>query len=149
MKKPAPAKSGAVRVAGTDAEIRACYPVMRELRPNLTSAADLVARVRRQMIEGYQLAYIAEKGKPVACAGFRVVEMIHRGRSIYLDDLITMPGLRSKGHGRKLMRWLEAYGRRHGCERLHLDSGTQRNAAHRFYLRERFDITAYHFAKGL
>jgi hypothetical protein len=30
-----------------------------------------------------------------------------------------------------------------------LDSGTRRTDAHRFYLRERMDITAFHFTKKL
>ena len=36
-----------VHIADTDDKIAACFPVMHELRPHLTDAADLVARVRR------------------------------------------------------------------------------------------------------
>jgi hypothetical protein len=32
-----------------------------------------------------------------------------------------------------------------GCRSLDLDSGVQRFEAHRFYLRERMNITAHHF----
>lgn len=32
-----------------------------------------------------------------------------------------------------------------GCNAFHLDSGTQRHDAHRFYLRHGFHISYYHF----
>ena len=53
---------------------------------------------------------------------------------------------RSKGHGEALLHWLIAYARDQGCAAFELDSGVQRNAAHRFYLRHRTRISAYHFA---
>jgi hypothetical protein len=40
---------------------------------------------------------------------------------------------------------LVAEARAAGCGELHLDSGVQRFAAHRFYLRERMEIMAHHF----
>jgi hypothetical protein len=36
-----------------------------------------------------------------------------------------------------------------GCDYLGLDSGTQRQKAHRFYFREGLTITAFHFVKPL
>lgn len=44
---------------------------------------------------------------------------------------------------------LERRARSAGCQVLDLDSEGHRHAAHRFYLRERMDITAYHFGKAL
>ena len=32
-----------------------------------------------------------------------------------------------------------------GCAQLHLDSGVQREKAHRFYFREGMGVNAYHF----
>ena len=43
-----------LRHAETDAEIAACFPVMRLLRPHLTSPEELCARVRRQAQAGYR-----------------------------------------------------------------------------------------------
>jgi hypothetical protein len=39
--------------------------------------------------------------------------------------------------------------RREGCRALHLDSGVQRFAAHRFYLGKRMEITSRHFGLAL
>ena len=51
--------------------------------------------------------------------------------------------------GADVAKWVADYGRQRGCKELHLDSGVQRFAAHRFYLRERMDITCHHFAMPL
>jgi GNAT superfamily N-acetyltransferase len=68
---------------------------------------------------------------------------------MYVDDLISNDESRSKGHGKKLLEWLEDYARQDGCDELHLDSGVQRFDAHRFYQREGMHISCHHFAKGL
>ena len=135
-------------LATTDAEIAACFPVMHELRPKLVES-EFVARVRRQQQAGYQIAQVRGASGPVAVAGFRVSEALAWGRFLYLDDLATLASERSRGHGRRLMAWLSDYGRRHDCEQLHLDSGVQRFAAHRFYLREGMSITSHHFELDL
>jgi GNAT superfamily N-acetyltransferase len=84
-----------------------------------------------------------------ACAGFRILEYLWVGKTLYVDDLITASSARSRGHGHELFEWLEAHAREAGCAELHLDSGVQRFAAHRFYLRERMHIVAHHFALKL
>jgi GNAT superfamily N-acetyltransferase len=138
-----------VALAESDAEIARCFEVMSELRPHLR-AEDFVPRVRRQGdLAGFALAYVEEAGEVVAVAGFRVSECLAWGRFLYVDDLVSAARHRSRGHGGTLLRWLEARARAERCDELHLDSGVQRFGAHRFYLRERMDITSHHFAKKL
>jgi predicted GNAT superfamily acetyltransferase len=64
---------------------------------------------------------------------------------MYVDDLVTSDRNRSKGYGRMLNQHLHEVARANGCATVQLDSGTQRKEAHRFYLRERYDITSFHF----
>ncbi|WP_339378726.1 GNAT family N-acetyltransferase [Calothrix sp. NIES-2100] len=56
---------------------------------------------------------------------------------------------RSQGYGTNLLNWLLDYAKAHACQQLHLDSGVQRFAAHRFYFKQRLEIRAYHFAIDL
>ena len=44
-----------------------------------------------------------------------------------------------------MIEWLKTYAKNEGCREIHLDSGVQRYGAHRFYLREGFNITSHHF----
>jgi GNAT superfamily N-acetyltransferase len=140
---------GEVFEANGAAEIARCWEAMRELRPRAGTAEAFAAQVAQQQAEGYRLVYLEDGGRAVACAGFRVFWMLARGRNLYVDDLATLPDERSKGWGGRLFEWLEAEARRQGCAELHLDSGVQRGAAHRFYFRRRMTISAYHFALKL
>jgi GNAT superfamily N-acetyltransferase len=135
-------------LAETDAAIARCFPVMQHLRPHLV-AADFVARVRRMQGEGFHLAYLEVDGAVVAVAGYRYHEKLFSGKNLYVDDLVTDPHHRSRGHGRTLLAWLAAEARRHGCDQLELDSGVQRADAHRFYFRERMHVSSYHFVVAL
>ena len=139
-----------IALAETDDAIAACFPVMVQLRPHL-AAGDFVSRVRRMQGEGYHLAARHDAAGTVhACAGFRVMEMLHAdGRVLYVDDLVTDAAARSCGHGEALLAWLTAQARAAGCRRLDLDSGVQRHDAHRFYLRQRMAIVSHHFSLRL
>ena len=137
-----------VKLAQTDAEILRCYPVMAQLRPHVT-AEEFVNRVRAQQAQGYRLAYLPaeDPGEAVAVAGFRVMEMLATGRTLYVDDLVTDEAQRSRGHGKAMLDWLQAHARDAGCATFSLDSGTQRREAHAFYFREGMRVTSFHFAK--
>ena len=138
-----------VEIARTDAELAACFPVMKELRPHLKDAAAFIAAVRRMEKESYAVAFVAEGGRPVACMGFRAAEMLARGAHYYVDDLVTLPTARSHGHGAALLDWIEARAKAEGKAGVHLESGTQRIDAHRFYFRQRYHVSSFHFQKKL
>ena len=132
------------------ADLERAYIVMRELRPALSSPAEFRTTVRRlARAVGYRLVGAWRRGQLCALAGYRVGESIAWGRHLYVDDLVTASDHRSAGVGRQLCAWLRAEARRLRCRQWHLDSGVQRHAAHRFYLRERLDITCFHFQADL
>lgn len=134
-----------VKVAESEEEIEVCYPIMLQLRPQLREN-EFVSRVRSQQAGGFYLAYASDAAGAVhAVAGFRMLENLAVGALLYVDDLVTDAAERSKGWGQLLFDWLVEYARAHGCDALDLDSGVQRHGAHRFYLRNRMDISSYHF----
>ena len=140
----------AIKHAETDADVARLFAVIRELRPHLDDAGELVERVARQRAQGYRLIYAAnDRGEPVACAGFRLIEYLFAGPSLYVDDLICLEDYRGLGYAKALMRWMEQFARDEGCHAFHLDSGTQRTRAHHFYFREGLSITSFHFVKTL
>ena len=138
----------AVIIAESDADILDSWPVMAQLRPHLEEK-DFVSIVRKQFGEGYRLAFIRPKRRVEAVAGFRLLQSLAWGKFCYVDDLVTDEQARSQGLGAELMNWLCEYGRSHNCNRLELDSGVQRHAAHRFYLRHRMMISCHHFSLEL
>jgi GNAT superfamily N-acetyltransferase len=137
-----------IHLATTDESIAACYPMMRELRPHI-ALDEFVARVRSQEISGYQLAALDDGEGVVAVAGFRTGENLAWGRHLYVDDLVTLDKQRCRGYGARLLSWLREFAAAEGCRQLHLDSGIQRQDAHRFYEREDMSKTGYHFVACL
>jgi GNAT superfamily N-acetyltransferase len=141
--------SCSIALAETDTDITRCFPVMLQLRPHLLEA-NFVDRIRRMQKESYQLAFLAEPGGTVrSVAGFRRMDMLHSGNTLYVDDLVTDATARSQGYGDQLLDWLVDRARREGCDEFSLDSGTQRVDAHRFYLRKRMKIASFHFSLRL
>jgi len=137
-----------VSEATTEAALRECLPILRELRGHL-SESELLTRVLRLRPLGYRLACLRRDGIIVAVAGFRVSECLAWGRFLYLDDLVTTETERSRGAGAELLRWLEALARIEGCAEIHLDSRSDRKGAHRFYGREGYATFGLHFVKAL
>lgn len=140
----------AIHIAETDAQIAACFIVLKDLRPHLKDAAELVERVRLQQKEGYVLAYATDaSGTPAACIGFRRQNRLVHGKVIYVDDLVTSETGRSRGYGAALLDWLERLAKEEGFKAVDLDSGTHRTEAHRFYFRQRYAISSFHFLKRI
>jgi len=142
----ADAMSITLHEAQTDAEIEACYPVLAQLRPHVPPEG-FVALVRRLTEGGYRVAFAADQGAVRAVAGYRYLDQLVRGRVLYVDDLVTEQGMRSRGYGEALLTWLYELARTTGCTALELDSGVHREAAHRFYFRQRMTISAFHFVR--
>lgn len=134
--------------AVTDEEIARCFPVMLELRPHLEQDA-FVNQVRSLETEGFKLAYIENDNTVVAVAGYRMFTNLVMGKSLYVDDLVTAQSHRSLGYGEQMLTWLRSVARENGCKYLHLDSGTQRHLAHKFYFRQGLVIAGYHFGEEI
>jgi GNAT superfamily N-acetyltransferase len=137
-------------MACSDADIVRVFPVMRVLRPHISTAEEFLKRARRQEeASDWKLIFTEDAGEPVACAGFRISEWLAWGRALYVDDLVALESHRGKGFTDALMQWMLNYAEREGCQAFHLDSGTHRLPAHKFYHRHGLSITSFHFSRAL
>ncbi len=136
-----------VKLAESTEQLELICPVLLQLRPQYSQEA-LIEQILLQQKGGYRVAYVLDENKDevLSVAGFVMGQKLAWQKHIYVDDLVTNEAHRSTGAGRLLIDWLKQYGRKQGCQQLHLDSGVSRFAAHRFYLREGFNITSHHFA---
>jgi GNAT superfamily N-acetyltransferase len=142
----------AARELGPD-ETHVAFTAMRELRPNLASVEEFVARVNgAQRAEGYRLVASfpdseSPTGEAAAVAGFRRLHTLSWGDQLYIDDLVTQEAHRQHGHAHRLLEWILAEARRLGCDQVHLDSAPHRHTAHRRYLTAGYRISAFHFSR--
>lgn len=130
-------------------DLRACLPLMRELRPHLDQEADFIERVDRMRANGYRLLAAMDAGRAVALAGYRLQENLIYGRFLYVDDLVVADGRRGERWGARLLHALDAAARDNGCARLVLDTGLGNALAQRFYFRAGLLTSAIRFSKSL
>lgn len=84
-----------VNHARSRTEIKRCFPIMVQLRPDLTEP-EFIERVTRQSDQyGYRLVYLEEAGQIRAVAGLIIREMLPLGRFLYVDDIVTDAAERS------------------------------------------------------
>lgn len=121
--------------------------VHRQLRPKLPD--DYTKKMRSVFAGGARMCVAAIGDTVVGVAVYRVYENTFDGIHLYVDDLITDEGLRSNGIGKALMEHIQVVARDTACVSVTLDSGTQRQQAHKFYFREGMVVTAFHFEKEL
>jgi hypothetical protein len=137
---PVSDRQGAV----TDAKrLAAAEAVHRQLRPQIPP--DYVARMKEVFAGGAEMAVATVDGLVAGITVFRVLEKTFTGRELYCDDLVTDERRRSTGVGRALIAYMEGVVRERACTAFTLDSGTQREQAHKFYFREGMTVTAFHF----
>jgi GNAT superfamily N-acetyltransferase len=87
--------------------------------------------------------------EPRAVAGYRIGTNPVSGRHLYVDDLVTGERWRSQGYGQQLNDYLVRKARDEGCGSIQLDSAVHRGDAHRFYFREQYRVTSFHFGRYL
>ena len=121
--------------------------VHRQLRPHLPT--NYVGRMREVFASGADMAVCVRDDKVCGITVFRILEKTYSGRELYCDDLITDETLRSTGVGQALIAYMEKVANEFNCDCLALDSGTQRQQAHKFYFREGLTVPAFHFSKSV
>lgn len=141
------AAGAAVPIPDPEAALRQGEAMHRIMRPNIPG--DYIAYLALMSGEGARLTQLFDGGEVRVIAVWRTFLTTYCGRRFELDDLVTAEGQRSKGYGATLVATLEAKARALSCDVLMLGSATWRKDAHRFYLRNRYVIDAFLFAKPL
>jgi ribosomal protein S18 acetylase RimI-like enzyme len=138
-----------IRHADDDAALRACFPLMCQLRPHLTDADDFLRRVRRMAVDRYRVLAAWDEERPVALAGYRMQENLIYGTFLYVDDLVTDETARRHRLGARLLDEVTGIAEQARCVRLVLDTGLNNALAHRFYCRQGLLTSSIRFGKDL
>lgn len=135
-----------LRHAETEQELRACFPVMHELRPQLENEPDLLERVQRMRGQGYRLLAAWHGDQALALAGYRPQENLVYGRFLYVDDLVVTQDGRGKRLGARLLQHLRTIAHDEGCRELVLDTALSNALGQRFYFRQGLLTRAIRFS---
>ncbi|MCB6183810.1 GNAT family N-acetyltransferase [Leeia sp. TBRC 13508] len=123
--------------------------VHRQLRPQLSD--DYGLAMHGVFADGGEMiaAVNKEESQVLGIAVFRTYRNTFNGIHFYVDDLVTDSAQRSQGVGKLLIGHLSELAKKRGASKVKLDSGVQREDAHRFYFREQFVISCFNFTKKL
>jgi len=136
-------------VVETHSDLDRCYPIMKELRPHLSSS-DYHAIYQAAKNEGdYKIAAIEDGGQILALMGYRILHDYVRGKHVYVDDLVSTESARSKGLGAELLRFAESIARQNDCKVLRLCTGVENVRGVEFYERNGWTKRAYAFTRKL
>ncbi|ELZ09186.1 MULTISPECIES: GNAT family N-acetyltransferase [Natrialba] len=116
----------------TEAEWLGAFPVMSQLRTHLNEDSYL-DYLREMTDDGYRLFAVSVDDEIVSLAGVGIQVNMYYGRHVWVYELVTDADHRSKGHGMKLLSFIEDWAEERNCELVALSSGLQREDAHRFY----------------
>jgi GNAT superfamily N-acetyltransferase len=137
-----------VEIGPSDDRLDEVYAVLGELRTELTPA-DFRTRYALGYPDGYRVVALYDGDECRGVAGYRLLVNFVRGKVLYIDDLVTGSVWRSKGYGKALNDYLVDLARTEGCAWVTLDSHVDRVGAHRFYFREGYAITSFHFGRSV
>jgi GNAT superfamily N-acetyltransferase len=136
-----------IRLAGVS-DIGKLIPAFKQLRPH-RPATQLRQLIRQAFQEGYRIAYIGDRRLAWSVLGFRIQTFVFSGKTLKIDDLVTLDGHENKGYASILFRWTKDYALQENCDHICLDSGFHRHQAYRFYLNHGLAIESLHFGRKL
>lgn len=123
---------------------------MQQLRTHLDRNAYMELIREAKEIEQYRQFAFFEEGEIVAMVGFQPMITLYYGRFIWVCDLVTDSGQRSRGYGEKLLSFVHELAAAEGYTSVALSSGLQRTDAHRFYEEKMgYDRVSYGFHRIL
>ena len=133
----------------TIADIALLLPALLELRTNRT-ADELMNLLEIQFKTGeYQVYYIGDEKIAYAVVGVRTLNLLHSGKTLYIDDLVTHSAHRKLGYGGQLIAFIKQLVKDNNYDHLSLDSGFQRKEAYRLYLNSGFEVASLHFGRNV
>lgn len=130
-------------------EIEKCWEVISLLRPHLDQNNWIKIILEMMKNEKYSIAAIADENKFVAFAGYRMMNSLHSGHIIYIDDLCTLETHRGKGLATQLLDYVEDISRKMNLDAVVLDTDFHNNTAQKVYFKNGFKLVAVHLAHKL
>jgi ribosomal protein S18 acetylase RimI-like enzyme len=130
----------------TPRELPQLYPLIHQLNPSMTRAV-FTQRLKTMRPLGYRAVAVFSGTQMIAASGFWVRTRFWSGREFDIDNFIVDAAHRKNGIGEMLYAWLEVQAKKEKAELIVLDSYVTSHWAHRFYLRQGFEITGYHLTK--
>jgi GNAT superfamily N-acetyltransferase len=129
-------------------DIDRLIPALLQLRPH-RSASELRAMLLTLFKEDFKIIYIGDDHLAWSLLGFRIFTCLWSGKTLYIDDLVTMSEYTKKGYAGELFQWIKKFAKENHCDHIALNSGFNRREAYRFYLNQGLYVESLHFGRRM
>jgi len=109
----------------------------------------LKERFAEMLTQQYEAFAIYDQEQLIGCFGLWSSTRHYCGKSFEPDHVYIEETYRSKGIGKQLFEWIEAYGREKGVTTIELNTYVQNFPSHKFYYNQGFNALGYHFLKKI
>ncbi len=138
-----------IKIIDTTEELALCYPLMKQLRINLTREDFLNVYQEAHARENYVLVAAKNLGQIVGLMGYRFLHDFVHGKHLYIDDLVTDEQHRSKGIGAELLKYAESVASANNCKGMRLCTGIENSKGMKFYQTQGWALRAHAYKKKL
>lgn len=135
--------------ANSPHDLERFYPVMKELRKDLSYQDFLSLYEKAHEADGYEVVGFEINGKVLAVMAYRILHDLVHGKHLYIDDLVSTESQRSKGLGAKLLAHAEKIAKENSCKGLRLCTGIENESGKKFYERNGWSLRAVAYKKKL
>ncbi|MFA6237981.1 MAG: GNAT family N-acetyltransferase [Bacteriovorax sp.] len=125
------------------------FPVMKELRTNLSFDNFLNTYEKAHLHDGYEILGVEAENKIIAVMGYRILYDFVHGKHIYIDDLVTTEKFRSRGIGALFLKHAEKIAKDHNCSGLRLCTGVENESGKKFYESQQWKMRAVVYKKKI
>jgi ribosomal protein S18 acetylase RimI-like enzyme len=133
----------------SSADLEKCYPIMKELRKDLSLPDFLELYNKAHQHNSYEIIAIEKDGALLSVMGYRILYDFVHGKHLYIDDLVSSETHRSKGLGTLLIKHAEELAKEMGCRGLRLCTGIENESAKKFYERNLWNLRAVVYKKKI
>lgn len=129
-------------------ELYTAYDVVKQLRTALSykEFEDLIYDMRHM---DYKMFGIMDAEELITYAGVAVQTNLYNKRHLYVFDLVSDEKYRANGYGAMMLEYLGDYAKTCMCENIVLSSGFEKEKAHKFYEKNRFEKKGFVFLKRI
>jgi GNAT superfamily N-acetyltransferase len=136
-----------IRELKTIQEVSTIYPLIKQ--HHKINNESFKVFLKEMMTTGYHCFGLFKDNVILATAGFWIGVRFYCGKYMYINNFVVDENTRSQGIGKNLLDFLEGEAKKYKCKALVLDSYVHNSRAHRFYFREGYIISNFHFKKDL
>ncbi|GAA4309983.1 GNAT family N-acetyltransferase [Nibribacter koreensis] len=124
------------------------YRLIQLLNPHMTQER-YTQLIDQMHPSAYRMVGCFQGDVCIGLSGYWIATKLYSGKYLEIDNFVVDEPYRSKGVGKLLLDWLLHEAKAQACETAMLDAYVVNAPAHKFYLREGFQIKGFHFLKKL